>query len=44
LVLDPFCGSGSTLFAARNAGRAYLGIELSERRHGAAARRLQQAA
>jgi DNA modification methylase len=30
LVIDPFCGSGSTLAAALRVGRHYLGIDISE--------------
>nr|WP_290915045.1 DNA methyltransferase [Hyphomonas sp. 34-62-18] len=43
LVLDPFCGSGSTLVAARNLGRDWLGCELSAEHHATATQRLSGA-
>jgi site-specific DNA-methyltransferase (adenine-specific) len=37
LVLDPFCGSGSTLAAAQASGRDWLGYELDPRFYAVAA-------
>lgn len=40
IVLDPFCGSGSALLAAKILNRNYLGIELDPQYHAAATKRL----
>lgn len=40
LVLDPFCGSGSTLVAAQQSGRAFLGMDLDDTHHRTASKRL----
>lgn len=41
LVLDPLCGSGSTLVAAHQLRRRFLGIELDSRYHAIASNRLK---
>jgi DNA modification methylase len=42
VVLDPFCGSASTLVSAQKAGRRYIGIELDRAHYVTACLRLNQ--
>ncbi len=41
-VLDPFCGSGTTLVAARQLDRKYIGIENNPEYHQKAKKRLEE--
>lgn len=42
VVIDPFCGSGTTLLAARDYGVSYIGIDIDENCIEATKRRLQK--
>jgi DNA modification methylase len=42
VVLDPFCGTGSTLVAAKDLDRKYIGIDLSDRYCAISEDRLRQ--
>jgi site-specific DNA-methyltransferase (adenine-specific) len=41
LVVDPFCGSGTTLVAAASLGRRYWGCEIDEQYYKVALSRLK---
>lgn len=42
IILDPFCGSGSTLLACKQLDRKYIGIEIEKKYFDIATNRLKQ--
>ena len=40
VVLDPMCGSGTTLMAAKISGRHYIGIDIEKESYNIAVKRL----
>jgi modification methylase len=43
IVIDPFCGTGTTLVAAKLLGKKYIGIDISKEYVEYAKRRLERA-
>lgn len=41
IILDPFAGAGSTLIAARDSGRRYIGFEIDKKYYDIAVKRLR---
>jgi len=42
IILDPFCGSGTTCVGAKMTNRKFIGIEIDKKHHGVALKRLSE--
>lgn len=42
VVLDPFCGCGTTLVAAKNLNRQYIGFEINPEYYKTTKKRLEE--